>query len=122
MGVELNPRYLLKIHSQKSIAGWWSFVCGLLECSNCESMGRRGSDGGPGVPMIVMKFGGISIESAGAIERTAKIVASRRKRLPMVVVNAKVKVTDQLVPWGRRRRAEIAMPRSSYTNTFFPRP
>jgi aspartokinase len=70
--------------------------------------------------MIVMKFGLTSIDSAGAIERIAKIVAS--KRLPMVVVSAMVKVTDQLVPWGRRRRAEIAMPRSSYTNTFFPRP
>ena len=36
--------------------------------------------------MIVMKFGGTSVESAEAIERVAKIVASRRDGLPLVVV------------------------------------
>ena len=52
--------------------------------------------------MIVMKFGGTSVESAEAIERAAKIVSSRRKRLPVVVVSAMAKVTDQLVSMGQK--------------------
>ena len=55
--------------------------------------------------MIVMKFGGTSVESAEAIERVAKIVASRRKRLPVVVVSAMAKVTDQLVAMGQKAAA-----------------
>ena len=51
--------------------------------------------------MIVMKFGGTSVESAEAIERVAQIVASRRNRLPLVVVSAMAKVTDQLVTMGQ---------------------
>src|ERR1700752_3666423 len=51
--------------------------------------------------MIVMKFGGTSVESAEAIERVAKIVASRREVLPLVVVSAMAKVTDQLVTMGQ---------------------
>lgn len=51
--------------------------------------------------MIVMKFGGTSVESAEAIERVAKIVASRRQGLPLVVVSAMAKVTDQLVTMGQ---------------------
>jgi len=47
--------------------------------------------------MIVMKFGGTSVESAEAIERVSKIVASRIKQSPLVVVSAMAKVTDQLV-------------------------
>ena len=52
--------------------------------------------------MIVMKFGGTSVESAEAIERVAKIVASRSKRSPVVVVSAMAKVTDQLVAMGQQ--------------------
>ena len=52
--------------------------------------------------MIVMKFGGTSVESAEAIERVAKIVASRSKRSPLVVVSAMAKVTDQLVTMGQQ--------------------
>ena len=51
--------------------------------------------------MIVMKFGGTSVESAEAIERVAKIVNSRRKFAPAVVVSAMAKVTDQLVAMGQ---------------------
>ena len=47
--------------------------------------------------MIVMKFGGTSVESAEAIERVAKIVASRCKRSPVVVVSAMGKTTDELI-------------------------
>src|SRR2546430_4820252 len=51
--------------------------------------------------MIVMKSGGTSVESAEAIERVATIVASRRDGLPLVVVSAMAKVTDQLVTMGQ---------------------
>jgi aspartate kinase len=47
--------------------------------------------------MIVMKFGGTSVESATAIDRVAKIVASRVPDNPIVVVSAMSKFTDQLV-------------------------
>jgi aspartate kinase len=52
--------------------------------------------------MIVMKFGGTSVESAEAIERVAKIVRSRLKQSPVVVVSAMAKVTDQLVSMGHK--------------------
>jgi aspartate kinase len=50
--------------------------------------------------MIVMKFGGTSVESAEAIERVSKIVRSRIQQSPLVVVSAMAKVTDQLVAMG----------------------
>ena len=50
--------------------------------------------------MIVMKFGGTSVESAEAIERVSEIVRSRMKQSPLVVVSAMAKVTDQLVAMG----------------------
>src|SRR5215469_383673 len=40
------------------------------------------------VPMIVMKFGGTSLESVEAIERVCSIVKSRGPRHPVVVVSA----------------------------------
>jgi aspartate kinase len=52
--------------------------------------------------MIVMKFGGTSVESAEAIERVAEIVASRRKQSPVVVVSAMAGITDQLVSIGHQ--------------------
>ncbi|HEY1464648.1 MAG TPA: lysine-sensitive aspartokinase 3 [Terriglobales bacterium] len=52
--------------------------------------------------MIVMKFGGTSVESATAIKRIAEIVRSRRKQDPVVVVSAMAKVTDQLVAMGQK--------------------
>lgn len=47
--------------------------------------------------MIVMKFGGTSVESAEAIERIAGIVAGRQKDRPVVVVSAMGKTTDRLL-------------------------
>ena len=46
-----------------------------------------------------MKFGGTSVEDAKAMERTAAIVAGRRKRGlgAIVIVSAMAKVTDQLL-------------------------
>ncbi len=49
--------------------------------------------------IVVMKFGGTSVEDATAMLRTAAIVAGRRERglQPVVVVSAMAKVTDQLL-------------------------
>jgi len=68
--------------------------------------------------MIVMKFGGTSVESTDAIERVARIVSSRLKRSPVVVVSAMAKVTDQLVAMGNQAAAgdcgsAICRPRGS---------
>ena len=47
--------------------------------------------------MIVMKFGGSSVESAGAIARVAGIVRERVDRKPVVVVSAMGKTTNRLL-------------------------
>jgi len=47
--------------------------------------------------MIVMKFGGSSVESAAAIERVAGIVKARVGRKPVVVVSAMGKTTNRLL-------------------------
>jgi len=47
--------------------------------------------------MIVMKFGGTSVESAEAIERIAGIVRERVARRPVVVVSAMGKTTNKLL-------------------------
>ena len=47
--------------------------------------------------MIVMKFGGTSVESASAIERVAAIVRARAERRPVVVVSAMGKTTNKLL-------------------------
>ena len=47
--------------------------------------------------MIVMKFGGTSVESAAAMERVAGIVAARLDRQPVVVVSAMGKTTNRLL-------------------------
>lgn len=49
--------------------------------------------------IVVMKFGGTSVESAASIGRTAEIIEGRRARglTPVIVVSAMAKVTDQLL-------------------------
>ncbi|MBS1830193.1 MAG: lysine-sensitive aspartokinase 3 [Acidobacteria bacterium] len=47
--------------------------------------------------MIVMKFGGTSVESATAIARVATIVSARLDRRPVVVVSAMGKTTNRLL-------------------------
>ena len=49
--------------------------------------------------LVVMKFGGTSVEDPAAIHRTASIVAGRVSmgKHPVVVVSAMAKVTDQLL-------------------------
>lgn len=47
--------------------------------------------------MIVMKFGGSSVESAAAITRVAGIVKARASRKPVVVVSAMGRTTNKLL-------------------------
>lgn len=49
--------------------------------------------------LVVMKFGGTSVEDQVAIDRTARIVRGRKDKglTPIVVVSAMAKVTDQLI-------------------------
>jgi aspartate kinase len=51
--------------------------------------------------MIVMKFGGTSVQDAEAIDRAATIVKQRLPQKPVVVVSAMAKVTDQLLTMAR---------------------
>jgi aspartate kinase len=50
-----------------------------------------------GAAVIVMKFGGTSVQDAQAIDRIAKIVRDRLAEKPVVVVSALAKITDQLL-------------------------
>ena len=61
--------------------------------------------------MIVMKFGGTSVESAAAIERVASIVKARVDRRPVVVVSAMGKTTNKLLAIAN---AAIAGNRAEY--------
>lgn len=51
--------------------------------------------------VVVMKFGGTSVEDATAIRRLVDIVESRVTGQPVVVVSALAQVTDQLLEAGR---------------------
>lgn len=51
--------------------------------------------------MILMKFGGTSVQDSAAIERAATIVKGRLAQRPVVVVSAMAKVTDQLLNMAR---------------------
>ena len=51
--------------------------------------------------MIVMKFGGTSVQDAKAIDRVAQIVQGRLADRPVVVVSALAKVTDSLLTMGK---------------------
>ncbi len=63
------------------------------------------TEGGRGVPaanhpdIVLMKFGGTSVQDAAAIQRSISVVKGRRDRglRPVVVVSAMAKVTDQLL-------------------------
>src|SRR5580658_828582 len=56
----------------------------------------KASSGASG-PMIVMKFGGTSVESREALERLASIVAREKGAMPIVVVSAMGKTTNKLL-------------------------
>jgi aspartate kinase len=55
--------------------------------------------------MIVMKFGGTSVEDAHAVERLERIVRGRLPQRPAVVVSAMAKVTDQLLATANKAGA-----------------
>ncbi|MBV9158105.1 MAG: lysine-sensitive aspartokinase 3 [Acidobacteriaceae bacterium] len=55
--------------------------------------------------MIVMKFGGTSVESQQAIERVTRIVQSYEERRPVVVVSAMGKTTNKLLEAAREAAA-----------------
>ena len=65
--------------------------------------------------MIVMKFGGTSVESAAAIEKVADIVRDRLDRKPVIVVSAMGKTTNRLLEIaakavsGNRREALVLL-------------
>jgi aspartate kinase len=64
--------------------------------------------------MIVMKFGGTSVQDAKAIDRVAQIVQGRLADRPVVVVSAMAKVTDSLLAMGKAAGAAIARPLSKW--------
>jgi aspartate kinase len=55
--------------------------------------------------MIVMKFGGTSVESAEAIRRVAAIVAARVQQKPLVVVSAMGKTTNRILAAAEKAAA-----------------
>ena len=62
--------------------------------------------------MIVMKFGGTSVQDAAAIKRAAEIVAGRIACEPVVVVSAMARVTEELLRGAqvaRERRIDAAL-------------
>ncbi len=65
--------------------------------------------------MIVMKFGGTSVESQEAIERVTAIVKQNQQRYPVVIVSAMGKTTNRLLDLardaaaGRREQALAAV-------------
>ena len=78
-------------------------------CKRTVSERQRPSRFERGDDVVVMKFGGTSVEDAAAIRRLIgivrnKIVRSRLGARPVVVVSALARVTDQLLEAGTRRR------------------
>ena len=58
--------------------------------------------------MVVMKFGGTSVECAESIARVSRIVNGRLRQQPVVIVSALAKVTDQLQTAGDlSRKGEV---------------
>jgi aspartate kinase len=51
--------------------------------------------------MVVMKFGGSSVQNAESMERVAELIRRRMRRRPVVVVSAFAGVTDRLLALGR---------------------
>src|SRR5579864_9289613 len=55
--------------------------------------------------VVVMKFGGTSVEDSAAIKRLIQIVGSRKNVQPVLVVSALARVTDQLLEAGKAAAA-----------------
>jgi aspartate kinase len=65
------------------------------------SDGKRQSRFERGNDVVVVKFGGTSVQDEAAIRRLIAIVRSKRGVQPVVVVSALAKVTDQLLDAGK---------------------
>jgi aspartate kinase len=65
-----------------------------MSASQRQSRFEQGED------VVVMKFGGTSVEDAAAIRRLSGIVKSRLAAQPVIVVSALARVTDQLLEAG----------------------
>jgi len=63
-------------------------------------MSKRQSRFEQGDDLVVMKFGGTSVEDAAAIQRLIGVVESRLGSQPVIVVSALAEVTDQLLDAG----------------------
>ena len=63
--------------------------------------------------MIVMKFGGTSVESAEAITRVGEIVRSRLLKKPVVIVSAMGKTTNRLLEIANLARSPDTAPLSA---------
>jgi aspartate kinase len=61
--------------------------------------------------MIVMKFGGTSVQDPAAIVRAAEIVSGRVNRAPVVVVSAMAGVTESLLRIARAAKSASSMKR-----------
>ncbi len=62
--------------------------------------------------MVVMKFGGTSVQDVAAINRVAEIVSGRMDREPVVVVSAMARVTEALLhvaQVAKERRVDAAL-------------
>jgi aspartate kinase len=65
--------------------------------------------------MIVMKFGGTSVQDSAAMDRTLSIAETRLPRAPVLIASAMAKVTDQLqliarlVGEGKRAECDAAL-------------
>lgn len=57
--------------------------------------------------MLVMKFGGTSVQDAAAILQTCEIVAGRLHRNPVVVVSALARVTDSLLAIAQAAQRQL---------------
>jgi aspartate kinase len=66
-----------------------------------ESSGSNGDESGQVPGIVVMKFGGTSVEDSQAIRRLVRTVRSRLNFGVVVVVSALAKVTDQLLKLGK---------------------
>jgi aspartate kinase len=80
---------------------------------------KRQSRFDSGDDVVVMKFGGTSVEDAAAIRRLIGIVRSQSGVQPVTVVSALAKVTDQLLEAGKaaangRLGAALALVRDIY--------
>ena len=65
-----------------------------MSSSQRQSRFERGED------VVVMKFGGTSVEDAAAIRRLIDIVEGRLGAKPVLIISALAKITDQLLEAG----------------------